>query len=302
MSLPDFEALALFAKVVEMRSFTGAARELQLSKATVSKAVDRLENKLGTRLFHRTTRALTLTPAGHMLAERAAAILTAGEEAENAVQAQSATPRGTVHLSVPMSFGVRHIAPIMPAFLKSYPDVQVQLDFSDTRVDLIKDGFDAALRIAALPDSSLVARRIRSVSVYLLASPAAIRQFGKPQHPLELAEKPCLCYTQGHSVLPWHFRRGAENATIRPAGPLHVNNGEAVLAALVAGIGFGTLPDFLCEEALARRELVALFTDWSLPASALHFITPPGIRPARIEVLSQFFYETLKRKRSELSS
>lgn len=297
MNLPDFEALALFAKVVEMRSFTGAARELQLSKATVSKAIDRLENKLGTRLFHRTTRALTLTPGGQMLAERAAAILSAGEEAEAAVLAQSSSPRGRVRLSVPMSFGVRHIAPIMPDFLKRYPDVQVELDFSDARVDLVKEGFDAALRIAALPDSSLMARRIRTVAMHVLASPDTLARFGRPQHPLELAEKPCLCYTQGGSVLPWPFRRGAENATIRPAGPLHVNNGEAVLAALIAGIGFGTLPDFLCEEAIARGELVALFTDWSLPASALHFVTPPGIRPARTEVLGQFFYEMLKRKR-----
>src|SRR6185503_13335058 len=151
--LPDFEALAIFAKVAESRSFAGAASELSLSKATVSKAVSRLEARLGARLSNRTSRRLALTDAGRQLAERAAAILAAGEAAESEALAQSVNPRGLIKLAVPMSFGLQHVAPILPKFLKQYPDVQVDLHLSDATVDLIGEGFDAALRIAALPDS-----------------------------------------------------------------------------------------------------------------------------------------------------
>lgn len=296
MALPDFEAMALFAKVVELRSFTAVAEDLNLSKATVSKAIDRLEQRLGARLFHRTTRSLTLTASGEVLAEKAAAILTAGEEAEDAVQAQSATPRGRLRISVPMSFGVRYIPPLIPDFLKAYPEIHVEIDFSDAPVDLVRDGFDAALRIAAMPDSSLMARRIRGVKTFLLASPEALKRYGTPDHPLHLSDVPCLCYTHEHTVLSWHFRRGAENATLRPTGPLHVNNGEAVMAGLLAGSGFGVLPDFLAAEAIRDGRLVVVLPDWSLPDSALHFVTPPGTRPKRVDVLGQFFYERLRRK------
>lgn len=297
-NLPDFEGLSVFAKVVEARSFAGAAAELKLSKATISKAVSRLEARLGTRLFNRTSRRLALTDAGRTLSGRAAAILADGEAAERDVLAQSVRPRGLVRLAAPMSFGLRHVAPLMPEFLNLYPDVSVDLHLSDAMVDLIGEGFDAALRIAALPDSSLIARRLCAVERHLVAAPAYLKKHGSPKHPLQLAEHACLGYAYLSTPDTWRFiNTNGEVASVRPAGRLRVNNGDAMMPALIAGLGLGVLPGFILREALADKTLEVVLPEWTLPPAALHFVTPPGgPRPARIDVLAEFLAKRLTRR------
>jgi DNA-binding transcriptional LysR family regulator len=270
--LPDFEGLAIFAKVVELRSFAAAARELALSKATVSKAVSRLEQRLGARLFNRTSRRLALTDAGQKLSERAARLLVDGEAAENEALAQAVAPRGLVRLAVPMTFGVKAVAPILPAFLGQYPDVAIDLHLTDAMVDLIGEGFDAGLRIASLPDSSLIARRLCAMPRHTVASPEYLRRHGRPTHRV------------------WHYTNAAgEQVSVRPAGPLRVNNGEALMPALLAGLGIADLPDFIVGDAIASGEVEVVLKGWKQTEGALHLVTPPGgPRPARVEVLADF--------------
>jgi DNA-binding transcriptional LysR family regulator len=294
--LPDFEGLAIFAKVVEIRSFAGAAAELKLSKATVSKAVSRIEARLGARLINRTSRRLALTDAGRQLAGRAAHILAEGEAAEDAALAQATVPRGLVRLAAPMSFGVLNIAPLLPEFLATYPEVSIDLHLSDAMVDLVGEGFDAAIRIAVLRDSSLVVRRLCEMQPYLVGSPAYLNKHGRPNHPLHLAQHRCIGYSYTTTPETWRFSKAGKSAGVRPSGPLRVNNGDAMLPALVAGTGLGILPEFILRDALAAGQLERVLPDWSLPLGAVSWVTPPGgPRPKRVEVLADFLAERLGR-------
>jgi DNA-binding transcriptional LysR family regulator len=288
--LPDFEGLAIFAKVVELRSFAAASTELSLSKATVSKAVGRLEQRLGARLFNRTSRRLALTDAGQRLAARAARLLADGEALESEALAQSVTPRGLVRLAVPMTFGVNAVAPILPEFLQQYPEITIDLHLSDAMVDLIGEGFDAGLRIASLPDSSLLARRLCAMPRHTVAAPSYLKRWGRPTHPMHLAEHKCFGYAYLSKPDVWHYTNAAgEQASVRPGGPLRANNGEVLMPALLAGLGIADLPDFIVGDAIAAGEVEVILKGWKQREGAVHLVTPPGgPRPARVEVLADF--------------
>jgi DNA-binding transcriptional LysR family regulator len=288
--LPDFEGVAIFAKVVELRSFAAAASELSLSKATVSKAVTRLEERLGARLFNRTSRRLALTDAGQKLSGRASRLLADGEAAENEALAQSTAPRGLVRLAVPMTFGVTTVAPLLPGFLSKFPEVSIDLHLSDAIVDLIGEGFDAGIRIARLPDSSLIARRLCAMPRYTVAAPSYLKRHGRPTHPMHLAQHKCFGYAYLSTAGVWQYSNAVgEQVSVRPAGQLRVNNGEAVMPALIAGLGIADLPDFIVGDAIASGKVEVILKDWKQPEGAVHLVTPPGgPRPARVEVLADF--------------
>ncbi|VVT08783.1 LysR family transcriptional regulator [Sphingomonas aurantiaca] len=294
MRLPDLEAWAIFASVVEHKSFSAAADAIGLSKATVSKAITRLEAHLGQSLFHRTSRRLALTEAGKPLAEHAARILTEARLAEESANDAASAPTGRVRLAAPMSFGVKNVAPLLAEFLAAHPGIEVDLHLSDARVDIVAEGFDIALRIAELPDSSLRARRLCTIRTHIVAAPRYLKANGTPTHPAQLGEHKLFGYS--NVVGPWRFHGpGGAEVSVRVHGPLTANSGEAIMPALVAGLGIARLPDFIIETCLASGALTTILCDWAPAPIGLHLLTPPSpLRPARVEALIEFLTRRLR--------
>ena len=295
--IPDLEAWAIFARVTELRSFSAAAEELGLSNATVSKAITRLEQRLGVTLFHRTTRTLSLTPSGQSLAGRAAALLSDAEAAEECAREEATGPRGLVRIAVPMSFGISHVAPILPDLLAQCPGLSIDLNLSDERIDLIESGIDVALRIGALADSSLKARRLADIPTMLVAAPSYLAARGEPRTPEDLSGHACFAYS--NLDRPDRIRMVAKDgreATVQPRGPLITNNGEAMLPALIAGHGLALLPEFILKKDFEAGRLAHVLPDWAGPPIALHLVMPSsGPRPARVSAVIDFFSKRLAR-------
>ncbi|WP_232462968.1 LysR family transcriptional regulator [Lelliottia amnigena] len=285
----------MFAKVAEEGSFAAAARVMGVSVPTVSRAVARLEERLGGRLFNRTSRQLALTEFGQSMAGKASEIYRQAQEVENEAHELSVQPRGQVRLAVPMSFGLRWVSPLLPALLRQFPELSVDLHLSDASVDVIAEGFDAALRIAALPDSSLVARRLCAVTQYLVASPAYLSQHGAPEHPRELSSRQCFSYAYRARSQVWRFTHtSGVHEDIVPNGSLRVTNSDALLPALLDGLGISELPEFIAAEYLRDGRLVRLLDEWSMTQGGLYFVTPTTrSRPLKVRVLSDFFAQHL---------
>lgn len=194
-----------------------------------------------------------------------------------------------------MSYGVLYVAPLLPEIWRLYPDIAIDLHLSDATIDIVGEGFDAAIRVAELPDSSLVARKLCDMPSHLVAAPSCLAAHGLPTHPRLLASLPCIAYAYQAGSEAWRFHnRSGETIAVRPVGPLRVNNGDAMLPSLLLGLGFAVLPEFFVRQALADGRLQIVLPEWQLPAAAVHWVTPPGgPKPPRLQVLGEFFASRL---------
>ncbi len=263
--------LTVFARVAEQGSFTAAAESLRLSKSAVSKQVARLEARLGSRLLSRTTRRLTLTETGRVVLGHAERALAEAQAAEAAVQNLQTAPRGLLRVNMPMSFGLSHVAPLLPEFLASYPELRVDVSLNDRRVDLLEEDVDVAIRIGDLRDSTLAARRLAPIRGVVCAAPGYIERYGLPKTPDELKWHHCLIYTYLSEPDIWRFSDGS---AVKVNGPMRAHNGEVLLQAARAGLGIVRLPSFLCGEDLAAGRLLPLLEEYRLPDSGVHAVYP----------------------------
>ena len=274
MALDEYRA---FVRVVEHGSFTDAARSLGVSKSFVSKQVSRLEDRLGVRLLNRTTRQVSPTPVGIQFYQRAVSFLTDVDDAEAEAQHTSGSPRGSLRISLPTSFGLQHLSPVIAEFLLENPSVKVDADYSDRKVDVVAEAFDVAVRIGALADSSLVGRKLAQMSLHVVASPAYWDEHGRPAHPKELSDHHALLYRYiaANHTQSWDFRPPKREATsVRVSGRLLTNAGESLRDAAEAGLGIARLPDFLVRDAVAVGRLEPQLEDFRSETSAIWAIFP----------------------------
>jgi DNA-binding transcriptional LysR family regulator len=271
----DLNALAVYAKVVELGSFTAAAEALKLSKSMVSRQISDLEDELKLRLLNRTTRKLNVTEAGAVVYERAARIVAEAAEAERDANCIEGAVRGRLRINASMSFGISELGPVMPKFMARYPELTVDLVLNDRHVDLMEEGFDVSLRISELTDSSLIARQLAPVRRMLVGSPGYFEAHGVPRHPRDLSAHRFALY----SLLPRpdliEFRDpGGKTFQVEVKGNFICNNADAMDGIIKAGQALFVAPMFLCAEALRRGDLVSALDEWEMEPLTLHVIYP----------------------------
>lgn len=257
-----FESMRVLIKVAELGSFSAAARAMNLSPSMVTKHVAAQEERLGTPLFQRTTRKVSLTDIGRTYLELAGRLVSGVEDAEALTSASHLAVRGLLRVSCPVSFGSRHIAPLMAAFHNTYPSLVVELGLNDRVVDLAEEGWDLAIRVGRLPDSNLIARKLASSRMMLCASPSYLQNYGTPKTIDDLKFHACLGYTLSKSVgfESWAFGRDGKS-TVRIKGPLRTNNGDALVAAAISGLGLTYQPSFILMAGVNSGELISLELD-----------------------------------------
>lgn len=272
MEIYELNALV---KVVQAGSFTQAAEALGTQKAHLSRTISQLESRLGVRLLERTTRSLSLTEVGRELFERAMAILAAVDDAERAVQHTQGEPLGVLKLTCGVEFGQLAVSAWINTYLQSHPQVSVEADWSNRVVDLVHEGFDLAIRLGDLPDSSLAARKLGEVHYGFFSSSTYVQQHGAPTHADELVQHPLLMFTGGNSKQGWVLQRGDETVRIfARQGRYRINNSFAVCDAVLAGLGIARLPRLLARNAVASGALQQVLCDWSTPGVMVHAVFP----------------------------
>lgn len=274
--MSKFHEIQAFTQIVESGSITAAAERLDIAKSAVSRRLAELEARLGVELFHRSTRKLTLTDSGRGFYERTVRILSDLEEAEHAVCQSHHELRGPLKIAAPLTFGLLHLGPAINDFIHAHPQIQVEIDFNDRQVDVIQEGFDVAIRIARLADSSLIARCIADIGFVTCASPAYLHEHDTPATPQDLTAHRCLVYSYQDTPNVWSYRdQAGQDIEVRIQPYLEANNGDYLNSAALAGHGILHQPRFIAYEAIARGELVPILTDYAIPMVSAYAIYPP---------------------------
>jgi len=288
--------MQVFSRVVALGSLSAAARALGMSQTMATKHLAALEDRLGVKLMHRTTRRLSLTETGRDYLESVERILADIDEADAEAGRERFDVRGTLRLNAPVSFGIRELAPILPDFSKRHPDLTIDLGLNDRQVDLIEEGWDLVVRIGSLADSSMVARRISSCRTVVCAAPAYLERQGTPKTIADLAHHDCLGYTLSTTVGAdrWTFGQKSK-ATIAVRGSLRANNGDALVAAAIAGQGITYQPTFLVAREIRAGLLVPVMLDHEpVELDGIFAVFPSGRRPsAKVRAAVDFFVERL---------
>ncbi|TPI47005.1 LysR family transcriptional regulator [Mesorhizobium sp. B2-9-1] len=285
-----------FIDVVEAEGFSAAARKIGRSKALLSKYVRELEDELGALLLNRTTRQFSLTEAGHTYYQRASEIVREVDSLAEAVRQSSGDVRGRIKLSAARTFADAPIGQSLVDFARQHPDIVLDIHLDDRFVDLVEEGFDLAVRISRLENSSLIARRLAPFSVRLCASPELIARHGKPTRPQDLANMPCIVDTNGRSLANWRFKgEGEDSISVAVSGPIEVNSPIVARAAALSGLGFAMLPDFVAAPDVASGKLVTALDDRLLAGTGIFAVYPHRrYLPAKVRVLVDFLVQWFK--------
>lgn len=290
--LNKLREIECFIAVADLGSFVKAADALGISKAAVSRTVLELEARLGSRLMQRTTRRLSLTEAGILYLERCKQIVAALDAADDLLSAGASKPSGLLRINAPQTFGVLHLAPLWPIFLDRNPGVSLDITLSDRIVDIIDEGFDLAIRIARLSDSTLVHRKLATTSLHVCASPAYLEQHGTPLHPHELAQHQAISYSYNASKDDWHFAGPEGPVSVKVNSRMHVNNGDSCVAAALGGIGVTRQPTFMIDQYLRSGQLVALLDGYTSPELGIYAVYPSRAHlPAKVRAMLDFLSE-----------
>lgn len=292
--MESFGAIPVFVTVVESGGFSPAAKLLGISKSAVSKRVTQLEEQMGVKLLHRTTRKLSLTEAGEHFFQHARIAHQAAKDAQDAVAQLQGEPQGRLRINTPMSFGRLHIAPLIPEFLKRYPKISIEMVMDDKVADLIGEGFDIAIRGGDLPDSSLIARKLAPLRNVLCASPDYIEKHGRPIELSQLADHNCLIFTYSKDIKEWLFIKDGQTQSVEVTGNYNVNNSEALREALLQGAGIGRLPTFVAGPDIKSGKLVSLFEEYQMPDKTIYAVFPERqYLPSKVRAFIDFAVEYL---------
>jgi DNA-binding transcriptional LysR family regulator len=267
-------SMRMYVAVIDGGSFAAAADRLDASRAMVSKQVQKLEEHLGTRLMNRTTRRLSMTETGRAFYERSAQILLDVEEAEQIAGQMTTQPQGVLRVTIPLSYGQHQLADIIGAYTQAYPLVQLDIALSDRKIDLVEEGFDVAVRIGAMPQSDLIARKLGGAHSIACAAPAYLARWGTPQVPGDLSGHACLGYSLAASGADWQFASPAGPVLVPVSGPIKADNGDIIRLAAIAGAGIAFQPGFIVDADISAGRLVRVLPGWQSAEMGIYAVYP----------------------------